>query len=99
MVEADDAQKQESDLADTTDTAASVEQPITAPAGTEQSRRVPFVWRALHILVLTSFAIAQPLFSVLGDGPEFFVAHDSATADVLILALGVVLVPAMVLIA
>ena len=59
---------------------------------------MPFGWRALHILVLTSFAIAQPLFSVLGDGPEFFVAHDSATADILILALGVVLVPAMVLI-
>lgn len=97
-MEPDDAQKQVSDLADTKDTVASVEESITAPAATEQSRRVPFAWRALHLLVLTSFAIAQPLFSVLGDGPEFFVAHDSATADILILALGVVLVPAMVLI-
>jgi hypothetical protein len=58
---------------------------------------LPLPWRALHLLVLTTFAIAQPLFVVLGEGPAFFVAHDSSTADILILALGVAFVPALIL--
>ncbi len=39
------------------------------------------IWRdAVHIFVLASFAVAQPLFDVLGGSPEFFyVEHQHAT--------------------
>lgn len=50
------------------------------------------VW-ALEIWVLSAFAVAQPLFGVLGDGATFFVAHRASTgaifALVLVLVMGV----------
>lgn len=39
----------------------------------------------LHVLVLWAFAIAQPLFAVLSDGPAFFVAHHCKPLDVCLL--------------
>jgi hypothetical protein len=48
---------------------------------------------ALHLFVLTSFALVQPLLSVLGASPEFFLALDARPPDVWLLvstlALGV----------
>lgn len=41
----------------------------------------------LHIFVLCGFAIAQPLFGVLSDGPAFFVAHHCKPLDVYLLVL------------
>jgi hypothetical protein len=49
--------------------------------------------RGLHLLVLSAFAVAQPLFDLLGDTPEFFVVRGSTTWDIVALALGLVLVP------
>jgi hypothetical protein len=43
--------------------------------------------------VLWAFAVAQPLFNVLSDSPDFFVARGNGRADILILAFGLVLVP------
>src|SRR5919198_1247641 len=37
----------------------------------------PFLAGGLHIAALTTFALAQPLFDLLGRNPEFFVAHDA----------------------
>ncbi len=49
--------------------------------------------RGLHLFVLSAFAVAQPLFDLLGDTPEFFVVRGSTTWDILALALGLILVP------
>ncbi len=42
---------------------------------------------ALHVVVLANFAVAQPLYAVLGQGAEFFVARRSDPGDVLLLVL------------
>ncbi len=36
---------------------------------------------ALHVGGLWSIAVAQPIFAVLGENPEFFVAHDARPRD------------------
>ena len=41
----------------------------------------------MHIAALWALAVAQPLFDLLGDNPEFFVAHRAARADILRLTL------------
>lgn len=45
---------------------------------------------AVHVLGLWSVAVVQPLFDVLGRGPEFFVAHDTRPGNLigLVLVLG-----------
>ena len=40
----------------------------------------------LHLFVLCGFAFAQPLFTVLAEGPEFFVARGSRPLDICLLA-------------
>ena len=47
----------------------------------------------LHLLVLCSFAIAQPLFDLLGKNGEFFAARGSTRWDVVLFALLLVFVP------
>jgi hypothetical protein len=42
---------------------------------------------ALHLFVLCSFAVAQPLYELLGRAPEFFVAHRAGPIAILSLAL------------
>ncbi len=62
-------------------------------------RRVPGLLRAwLHLAVLWAFAFAKPLFDVLADSPEFFVARGNTRADILIFAIGMVVVPPTVLV-
>jgi hypothetical protein len=51
----------------------------------------------LHLAVLWSFAIAQPLLDLLGDNPEFFVARENTRGDILVLVFVLVLVPPLVL--
>ena len=51
------------------------------------SRKIPFLAGSLHILVLSGFALAQPLYSLLSGYPEFFVARQSEPVDPIILAL------------
>jgi len=46
-----------------------------------------FLIDALHIFVLFSFALAQPLFDVLSRHVQFFVAHRSKPQDVILLVL------------
>jgi hypothetical protein len=53
----------------------------------------------LHLLVLSSFAIAQPLFDLLGKNGEFFAARGSTRWDVVLFALLLVLVPPALLLA
>ena len=42
---------------------------------------------ALHVASLWCIAVAQPLFDVLRGSPEFFVAHDTEPAELLVLVL------------
>jgi hypothetical protein len=53
----------------------------------------------LHLLVLSAFALAQPLFDLLGKNAEFFGARGSTGWDVVVFALALVLVPPAVLLA
>jgi hypothetical protein len=52
-----------------------------------------------HLVVLSAFALAQPLFDVLGRNAEFFAVRGSTTWDVVLFALGATLVPPLVLLA
>jgi hypothetical protein len=47
----------------------------------------------VHLAVLWAFAFAKPLFDVLADAPEFFVARGNTRLDIVVLALGMILVP------
>jgi hypothetical protein len=55
---------------------------------------------ALNAAILTSFAIVQPLFDVIGRAPEFLVAHQATPSAILaltlVLAIAVPAVPALV---
>jgi hypothetical protein len=55
--------------------------------------------RGVHLLVLCGFALAEPLFDILGATPEFFVARGSTSGDVVVAAVGLVLLPAAALLA
>ncbi len=52
----------------------------------EESEGRPFLEGALHLAVLSAFAVAQPLFELLGSRPEFFAVRASQPADPWILA-------------
>ena len=55
--------------------------------------------RGLHLFVLSAFAIAQPLFDLLSDTPEFFVVRGSTGWDIVMLGLGLILLPPAILLA
>ena len=48
---------------------------------------------ALHLGALWALAFVQPLFGLLGDSAEFFVARGNTTFDIVFFALGYALVP------
>ena len=49
--------------------------------------------RGLHLLVLCSFALAQPLFDLLARNPEFFATRRSSAGEIVAFAIAVTLVP------
>ena len=51
----------------------------------------------LHLLVLWSFAVAQPLFDLLGKNGEFFAARGSTRWDAIVFALVLLFVPPAIL--
>jgi hypothetical protein len=61
--------------------------------------RTPEIFVAwLHLAVLWSLAISQPLFDVLSDSADFFVARGNTRTDILVFAFGVTLIPPTVLV-
>ncbi len=52
----------------------------------------------IHLFVLSAFAVAQPLYDLLGDTPEFFVVRGSTSLDLVVLTLGLLLGPPLLLI-
>ena len=59
----------------------------TSPARDRDAARPCRGLAALHLLVLWSFAVAQPLFDLLGKNGEFFAARGSTRWDVVVFAL------------
>lgn len=53
----------------------------------------------LHLAVLSAFALAQPLFNLLSDNPEFFAARGSTATDIIVFALLLVVLPPALLLA
>ncbi len=47
--------------------------------------------------MLWAFAVAQPLFDLLSDNPEFFAIRGSEPVDIVVFAVGLVIVPPLVL--
>jgi hypothetical protein len=56
----------------------------------------PWLRTAVQLFGLTGLAFAQPLFSLLGDNPTYFVAHGVGRFQVIVFALLVILVPTVV---
>src|SRR3954466_7909330 len=50
-------------------------------------------WDFAHLAVLSCFAIAQPLFNLLSDNPEFFAARGAPSFDVISFGILAVLLP------
>jgi hypothetical protein len=50
----------------------------------------------LHLAVLSAFALAQPLFNLLSDNPEFFAARGSTATDIIVFAVLLVVVPPLI---
>ena len=57
------------------------------------------LWSFLELAVLWTFAVAQPLFDLLKDNPEFFAARGSSGLDVISFAVLLVVVPPLLLLA
>ena len=55
------------------------------------------LWNGAHLAVLSAFALAQPLFNLLSDNPEFFAARGSSAFDIISFAVLLVLAPAAAL--
>ena len=64
--------------------------------GSSVRRELGLAW--VHLAVLWAFAFAQPLFDVLEDSPEFFVARGNTSADIIVLALALTLVAPTVMV-
>src|ERR671930_492325 len=55
--------------------------------------------RGAQLFAASGFALAQPLFDLLGKNAEFFAARGSTPGDIVLFALVVTFVPAVVLLA
>lgn len=55
------------------------------------------LWRMVHLLVLATLAISQPLLSILGENPTFFTAHSSSPGQIVVFAFISALAPTIVL--
>src|SRR5215211_5673062 len=62
-----------------------------------ERQAVPLRLAGLHLLVLWAFAVAQPLFDLLGKNGEFFAARGSTRWDIVLFALVLLLVPPAIL--
>ena len=55
------------------------------------------LWHFANLAVLWTFAVAQPLFDLLGDNPEFFAARGSSGFDIISFSVLLVLLPPLLL--
>lgn len=71
--------------------------PAGDPPGPRSSSWRRLAWNALELVVLSSFAVAQPLFDLFGNNGTFFVAHDASGRSIVEFAVLVLVVPPTVL--
>jgi hypothetical protein len=72
----------------------------SGPARTERRTGAPEVlWAYLGLAVLWTFAVAQPLFDLLKDNPEFFAARGSSGGDIISFSVLLVVLPPLLLLA
>jgi hypothetical protein len=69
-----------------------------AAAPAEREGQSPWL-NGLHLLALWSFALVQPLFDLLGRNADFFVARGSTSGDIVAFAIGVTVIPPLLLFA
>ena len=69
----------------------------SAPCVAYPVRVKKLLWRIVHLLVLATLAISQPLLSILGENPTFFTAHSSSPGQIIAFALLVALAPTFVI--
>src|SRR3954462_2236822 len=68
-------------------------------AGEDAARsRVALPAAGAHLAVLWSFAFAKPLFDVLADSPDFFVARGNTGGDIVIFAIAMIVIPPTLLV-
>jgi hypothetical protein len=70
-----------------------------AAAERERSRGRDVLLAFAHLAVLSAFALAQPLFDLLKDNPEFFAARGSTGFDIISFSVLLVLLPPLLLLA
>jgi Sulfatase len=71
-----------------------------AAAAPSRSRGTPVkesLWAYLNLAVLWTFAVAQPLFDLLKDNPEFFAARGSSGFDIVSFSVLLVVLPPAIL--
>ena len=71
----------------------------TKPHENGRDPRVSLVWAFLHLAALNALAIAWPYFQPLMNAPYFVILHLPSPAEILAVALGLVLIPPAVLVA
>jgi len=67
--------------------------------GAERSGAAEAGWAYLNLAVLWTFAVAQPLFDLLKDNPEFFAARGSSGFDIVSFSVLLVVLPPALLLA
>jgi Sulfatase len=70
-----------------------------APERTARSVTKEALWSFANLAVLWTFAVAQPLFDLLGDNPEFFAARGSSGFDIVSFSILLVVAPPASLVA
>jgi hypothetical protein len=70
-----------------------------APERAARSVAREALWSFANLAVLWTFAVAQPLFDLLGDNPEFFAARGSSGFDIISFSILLVVAPPALLLA
>jgi hypothetical protein len=70
-----------------------------AAATAVPAERQPLWLNGVHLLALWAFALVQPLFDLLGRNADFFVARGSTSGDIVAFAVGVTVLPPLLLFA
>jgi hypothetical protein len=79
---------------------STAEAPVLGPErGSGRSLLKEAAWSYLNLAVLWCFAVAQPLFDLLKDNPEFFAARGSSGFDIISFSVLLVVVPPALLLA
>ena len=67
---------------------------VESPDRRAYGRAASWHWRGLHLAVLWAFAFAKPLFDVVADAPDFFVARGNTGGDIVLFAIAMALIVA-----